>query len=815
MIIRYVNLTEYSGGTSNGFSVNSPMHYSGFISDLNNGEILSDDITYYLSGARTSWDFCGAGHEENNDLIWTIWKQSFYNTTPRNIYFKSYDGTPWSLANFIKNIQLNVLENGNINGVGHRIIFQNGVIQAPLGGIFIFHQQTNSWNVIDSNHIQSNDSILFPNSNNIIVKGSTLITQYMGFGANQSINIVNSILGIENLYSNQDSPKNISLDNVVMTENLETMFGYDKYIFNGPIQDEWSKPSLWTDIITGYNNKYDYLSAFPAKENFSYLTSAFNNITLSGTKNSVYSSEEPWDGRRDGVGFLYFDPLTYNVVKPVSLSGNVPWECELNFNNHLTSASKIEVNWRDGSAIETFTSGTSASHIYSNTGTYIIRINNFSNNSWYSHYDFCSSDLTVNVYDDVAVSAGLVFISPYDRSVVTEIYENTSLWLSAFGISGRVVTFEFETTKGSFINPFSGYNIDGFTDISTALFYDLNSNGTETATLHLNRGYPNYYSISLPLGILDITNPPPEQPPYVPPTYYVDLNKSTSGSGTSGNPYNKTEFYDRIIFMGGANIGDTYKLKGYANFSKPTSASRPYTIIDADYRKNITIDVWDALTYGPWMITIEDDYYTNNNILDFIGCTLKNGIIYNKPQKYGTNYYGGKFKFTNLYNMWIVNQGQNSDLTLVPTTTSGCNLYGNTIFVENNINIDTSLSTNDVNIYDNVINNINLNNTSGGFNNVNIYVYNNCFGNTSASFTGMNNVTLSENQFNWEYDGDWPFTITDRNYEQNLTWILSNKNDFLPFENISEPPNPGDGYDTYNLYEKGLFGFLRNLYYRS
>lgn len=161
-----------------------------------------------------------------------------------------------------------------------------------------------------------------------------------------------------------------------------------------------------------------------------------------------------------------------------------------------------------------------------------------------------------------------------------------------------------------------------------------------------------------------------------------------------------------------------------------------------------------------------------------------------------------------------MNQGKNSEFYLAPLSTE-TNIKGCTIFVENKINISTVLGTANINIIDNVINKIDLNNNYGEFNSVNLIINNNCFGSTSASFTGMTNVTLSENQFNWIYDQDWPLTVTDRNYDKNLAWIIANKNDFMPFSNIEEYPNPGDGYSAYNLYEKGLFGFLRNLYYRN
>ncbi len=818
MIERFVNLSNFNTNAGTGFDQYNQMNYITFVTDLQNGEILTDDITYYLSGARASWDFCG-----ETDITLNVYKLNFSNIA-RIIYFKSYSGEPWKFLNYGNDgsIQFNVLNNSNANDVGHKLYFQNGMMIAPNGGIYVYHQQSNSYNVVDSNHFQSKNSVLFPNSNNIDVRGSTIIAQYVGGDQYQNISIVNTIMGVDNLQT-RSGVKNIKLDNVVFTNVLENFPGYENCLINGSIQNNFSKPDLWDDLIVGYDGGNIYsehdrqhaTSAFPNKREFSYLLPEFKTITISGNKNSNVSSSLPWEvRRRDGVGFLYFDSLGYNVVKPLETSGYTPWECVLNFNGQLTSASKLEIDWRDGSSIETFTTGISASHVYSNTAEYIIRVRNYSYNQWYNQYDFCAQDLTVNSYDDTAVSADLVFVSPYNGNVITQIYENTSVWLSATGIFGRVVKWEFETTNGVFIDPFSAYNIDGYTNISTSLFYDLNSNGTETSTLHLNRGYPNHYTVQLNLSILDITTPPAGQAPYVPSTYWVNLNQSTSGVGTSGNPYNYSQLYERIKYQGSANIGETYYLKGYTNLSRPLSASRPYTVFDIDYRKNFTLDVWDALTYGPWMISIDDDYFKSNHILDFRGCTLKNGIIYNKPEQYGSSYYGGTFKCSSMYNMWIVNQGKNSEFYLNPLSAT-TNIRGCTIFVDNKININTSLGTGNINVIDNVINKVDLNNSFGQFNSTNLYFYNNCFGSTSGTFTGLSNIYLSANQFNWNYDQDWPLTVNDRNYDKNLEWILANKNDFIPFENIEEYSNPGYGYSTYNLYEKGLFGFLRNLYYRN
>jgi hypothetical protein len=785
MIFRYVNLSKLGFGGS-GYTQASPLNKDAFFHEISSPSYYEDneDVTYYISGCYSN-DMCGTDEQH---IVMNINKLNIDGTKSRNIYLKSYyNGEPWKLINTKNDGDIVIIlgNSGNVNSLPNNIILQNGIIETKQGSIYLI-SESNSSCIVDSFFSKANgtrENFYLPYFKNIDIKNTSIISHHMYFNENQNVKLRNSIVDSWDFTSDLNSLKKyIEIDNVVFSRDIDEIEAKNNMFFTGNYQDNWEPPTIWQQTISGQS-----------KEDWNYLSSAFNTITISGNK--TIGTTIPWTGKRDGVGFFYFPKLKENIsISP--LSGYHPLEVTVNFNGILTSASKVNISWRDGTE-NNYTSGTSATHTFFDDGVFKLFSRCYSKNNW---YDFCSALGTVNVYDSEVVSAGIVVLN-INNEIISEGFENNYYILSATNLFGKIVSYEFETSKGVF----SGYNINGFSEIFKNIFYDIGSVGTEIVYLTLNSNLPNEFQTNISFNILENTSG----------IFYVDLNSENDGDGTSSSAFNFLQFKERIKYGGKANVNDIYKLKGYKFIQRDLTVKRPFNVFNIDYRKNIIIDVWDASLYGPWMISTIDDYYFDNIILDFKGCTLKNGIIYNQPQKNGLDFYGGKIEITNLYNMWIVNQGKNSEISFVPTI-SGSNIMGSTIYCENKINNNEYLTSGldyNILIQDSVFNNFDL--RLENFNNSNFIVNNSCFGNTSAIFIDVENV-LTDCQFELEYDQDWPLTVNNKNYNKDIDWLNLNKNDFLPFDNINSPPNPGyaqpGSTPEYHLYEYGLWGFLRNLY---
>jgi len=70
------------------------------------------------------------------------------------------------------------------------------------------------------------------------------------------------------------------------------------------------------------------------------------------------------------------------------------------------------------------------------------------------------------------------------------------------------------------------------------------------------------------------------------------------------------------------------------------------------------------------------------------------------------------------------------------------------------------------------------------------------------------------NQFDWGpddimEDSDFPFWRTNDFYNQDIVYVIKNRKDLEPFDNIFCPANPGYGFPEYKDYETGLFGYPR------
>lgn len=68
-----------------------------------------------------------------------------------------------------------------------------------------------------------------------------------------------------------------------------------------------------------------------------------------------------------------------------------------------------------------------------------------------------------------------------------------------------------------------------------------------------------------------------------------------------------------------------------------------------------------------------------------------------------------------------------------------------------------------------------------------------------------------QNQFSWESSAaeDFPFTNQNHLYDENLLYVIQNKDSLEPFDGIFCPANPGYNFSAYPGYETGIFGFSR------
>jgi hypothetical protein len=807
MIYRYVDFSLVGWKGDLGLSENSPMGWDRFyVQELPQPSMNEDDedVTYFIKNIFST-DLCQVLWEDTFNINLNIFKLNIFGTTGRNIYFKPYPSTnaPWGIVNRTDGgINITVQHSQSLSSIPNNLYLEGGMFQAQRGSISVVNQHNTGVSIVNSFYSRSAFTTSFPNNARIEINNSTLITPYFETTPHQTCVIRNAIFSgaIFNAWTNyQETLPNVSLDNVVFDRNLEDYYQLDIRSFGySNIQEGYKVPAFYGTMD---------ISAFNAN-NLSYLNPSFSGINVAG--NSLYNTSPPWGQptrSRDGIGFLSFPFSSPTITFPNGTSGYYPYEFDVNFNGYLTSGSHVYIEWDAENANIYYPNATSASHIYEDISNNNVLGSFRTKNGW---YDYCSSIAYVNVSDAGQTSATFSVLNNTGHIVSTG-YNNNTYTYSAYNINGRVISYELYTA----VQNFSAYDFNGITSITHPIFYDIDRLGTVNAILYLNRGEPNEYQINASLGLLSTAITPPD-PVHPTATYYVNLDDGVGvGVGTTASPFTAEQFISRINYQGAANINDVYLLRGMCTLNRPSNVSRPWQAINSDYRKNLSVDAWNASAYGPWVINIIDDYYNDNGSVSFDGVTLNNGIIYNRPLNSGNEYYGGSVTVSKLHNMWIVNQGVGSEIVFSPHTSGNrVEILGSTIYSDNDIDISTTSISNqafNINIDDSVFNKINL--TNGNlFSATSFTIRNSCFGGTSATFAGMTNVTLTNNQFGWVVVEDWPLVINKSGYGKSMSWFNSNKNYFTPFANISEPPNPGVGYSTYPLYQYGLWGFLRNLY---
>ena len=70
-----------------------------------------------------------------------------------------------------------------------------------------------------------------------------------------------------------------------------------------------------------------------------------------------------------------------------------------------------------------------------------------------------------------------------------------------------------------------------------------------------------------------------------------------------------------------------------------------------------------------------------------------------------------------------------------------------------------------------------------------------------------------QNQFDFVYDGIFPFTEESPFYKKDINYVIKHRDDLSPFSNIYCPANPGYEFSAdYPEYETGIFGNSRKVY---
>lgn len=814
--IYFVNInTSADSITSGTGSEQSCFTYSQFRTSLSTNDETDVPNYYYLKGYRNITTSGESITPLSADNIWMLSK--------KNVYINSWDSDPWKI-NFVNDFYLESYVDWFTS-----INFQNGFIKtSQLNLKFSIDSAVsatfeNCW--IDAIFDDSNTGYSggFVNFVNCTLNNFKLNNK--NFNTFSFINtiIYNSTNNNYYLFNNTTYTY-VSFDNIVSNRYINNQSLGNQYnIMNPSIPYGEGVTYEITSNITPHENwntsaisATTFSAAISAisQSNLDYTLAGWNTISAIGNKS--YNNLFWGESARDGIGALYFPYIKSNFLVNGSSPSSATLQTLVNFtwDNNLFGiylASAATLNYDDYiTSSFTTTSAVSSTYRYNyNIGTATPTLQVYSKNGWYSVTS--GVDLTLNT--PLTVSANIKTLDSLSASIISA-HTNDLILISAYSLTSGVYDYSYDYGNGvsstnTSITEISAIPITTNT-YSLADFYNIK--------LILNDSLP---SISPSANILI-------QREYR--DYYVDIDTSVSaGSGTSGIPFNYDQFYDRVKTDGTGIYGDTYNLKNLRVISSAT----PFEI---DKTKNFLIKAWDTSAFGPWILVLDGTIY--NVSASFAGSTLKDGIIYNKPFNYFLNYIGTNISFTNLYDVFIVSNGNNSQLIIDPynyvtssTTLSGisgtylkeiqytsavANFIGSTIYVPSGTSAIADNTTSGYNLYliDSVLSN--FISSAGTLSSCSATIYN-CAFNANGSSATFIVIINNENQYNWvaPVDVDYPFNILNIMYGKDMNYINANTKMLRPFSGISATPNPGHGYDTYPNYETGLFGYSRKNYVRN
>jgi hypothetical protein len=667
--------------------------------------------------------------------------------------------------------------------------------------------------VIDNCYINlTTYNIGFEDFNSVIVRNSNLVADKI-IGQNiVSMSFVNDIFDVSDIDCTEDNDVDVfTLDNCAFTSATAGFTTDDTDWTN--VQELWARPD---DI---FNASVSAISA----DSFHYLSADFGTITISG--DTDYTNTW-YNGRRDGIGSLYFPALSGVSVSAslVSAAPNTTISFVLSGNNPFTvfSATSATYYFDDENTSAVNTNSTLA-HIYSATDYYNTSAVMISKNSWYT--------VTTPV-QVILVGAFTVIIKVYDAfgndktGGVLRPLSYVSVSASANGYDGiDSYVWDFGDATGS-------VPVSGITNPDNTYYIGL---GMKTISLTAHAVEETFSATAnTTLGISALTS-----------AYYVNITSAydanTGNIGTLADPYNWDEFKTRVESFVSADYSDTYYLSGSRKLTQPTTGQN---VLAINSLKNLTIDCWEnSATHGaPWLLEIEDWTTTNaNSILSAVGTTLKNGIIYNK--RYISPGYGGTLKITNVYDMFIVYQGTYAGIEIDPWNfvlycggtcgvvmpSADSNIIGSTLYLSGNGFTDnfvvgdyseiylpaTQQTGYNLDLIDSVFVNLDLED-SNYFSAADVYIRNSTFNRASSAIEADFDISANDDsQFGWSPPVSYPFTPSHRLYDKNIEYVILKKGDLVPFSDIDMPPNPGYGASAYSEYDTGLWGYARNQYNTS
>lgn len=609
---KYVNIND-SFSTNGIGSTIDPFNWNQLLSELSGSNGLVNTETYYLSGTRTISNATSIIFSASNSIEIKNWGNPAILQSNNDVYFEQC--TPFLTFR-------NLFMGFNITGTSNSFV-DNFTLSGSSINVVIF----------DNCYLKLGSKARFSKIYSVNLVNSVIIANsFEGFDLNSegiALSVYNTIFDIGNFNATSaNNVKQVLVDNCVFTSAISG-FDQDTSTWTN-IQEKWTRPSIFSSAVSAINVQND----------LKYTSSVFSSITISGSQRYTTT----WlDGTRDGVGALYFP--TISGVGVSASSANAPLNTTLLFtmsgNNPFTTFSASSATYVfDGVDVSSVNNNSNSpiSKLFSSYGNiqYYIRILSF--NKWYS---------IISNASNILIGSFVVKIVIYNKYTNSNLTSGTSKPLTNLvfsaaisgGLNGGSYIWDLDDGFSAISNPSNLYYIKEGNKTIKLSAYSLDNptfSSTDTSTILISAISAQYF--------VDITS-----------AYDNNLNNN----GTSSDPFNWNEFKGRIETSG--EYFDVYGLSGSRVLS--ASESNRY-IINADKTKKYTIRDWDNLNYGPWILEVQDFSTSSNSILSAAGCTLKNGIIYNKP--FGYPGYGGKIIITKIYDMFIVYQGLNSNIIIDP-----------------------------------------------------------------------------------------------------------------------------------------------------
>jgi len=782
----------------------NPWDWDRFISELEYSQINESypvgdfrDIIFYLSGTRST--------SASGQVIAISANSNTRDSNTVTYTFSGWDGEPYRIygpnairwdTKFISDLRIHDMM---------LTLPTTNFIFAPLD----VDQQRRGTVYFDNCHIAAGGTFYFSQFQevqfvncNIKANGFTVVNDFRFYNVG-GVDIKNSIMDVSDIWATVPDVGFVSLYNVALTSAVSDYTAYQEGLVTyETIQENWPSATAFgldaPDLVQSALN---------------YVNDDFGNISAVDG-DTTYTSKWWDDTTRDGIGALYFPTISGVGISASSAIGGFPITSDFVFsgNDPFTVFSATEATYSFGEDFTT--SSVSANDVitkeFSGYGRWDVDATITSFNQWYTT---ATDTFVISAYNLSGSSVTFDFRNIWTSATITSANIYDTILLSA-NVAPPEYGFQYLWDFGD------GTSVETFSESTTTHFWETSGTKTVVLTVWNNFGDvsasdTNTFSVSAIIQIL-----------------YVNINSSYTcaapNSGTISDPLNYNEFVGRLETSG--TFGDIYRLQGSRVLTKPTGASTPWYPISADPNMNFQIEAWDMSAYGPWVLIPEDYATSDNTRLSLAGTVLRNGIIYNKTFGWPTRY-GGQIYVSNLYDVYVVCQGEGSYITLVPSPSgttrrdgqvsevdlSGVNIIGSTLYTTSGY-YDEATDAHTVSLIDSVFRNLqnvsaNDETLSGSFSAADVVILYCAVSNASSDVAGDFNITSASSvQYNWTPPTDYPFTPDNDLYNKDIAYILIKKSQLRPFDGIGFPPNPGYNFSAYPGYDTGLFGEDRASY---